>query len=100
MWWTVQVMETLTMQSSPASHHFLSPVQIFSTPSCSQKPPPPPPIYVLSLVWEMKFHNHTKQKVKLYFCALNVFLNAIIICYCHSQIFELDNIFQFKDNFP
>jgi hypothetical protein len=66
--WSVQVTKLLIIQSSPASHPFHPPsyVQVFSCAPCSQTLS----IYVLSLVWEIRFHTHTKQQVKLWFCML------------------------------
>jgi hypothetical protein len=54
-----KVMKLLIMQSSPTSHHFLSiKVQIFSPAFSSQTTS----MYVLLLVWETKFHTHTKNR--------------------------------------
>jgi hypothetical protein len=50
------------MQSSSASHRSSPLVQIFSSAPCSQTPS----IYVVPLVWEIKFHTHKKQQVQLF----------------------------------
>jgi hypothetical protein len=55
VWWSVQVMKLLIMQSSPAFHHFLHLRSQYS------------PQHPVPLVWENKFHIHTKQ-IKLWLC--------------------------------
>jgi len=57
IWWSVKVVKLIIIQSSPASCHFL--------PLKSKYSPQMPWIYVLPLVWETKFHTHTKQQVRL-----------------------------------
>jgi hypothetical protein len=39
-------------------------VPIFSLGPCSQTPS----VYALSLMWDIKFHTHTKQLPELWFC--------------------------------
>jgi hypothetical protein len=48
IWWSVQVMKFLIMQSLPASRHFFPLRSCYRTPS----------IYVLPLLWETKFYTH------------------------------------------
>jgi hypothetical protein len=57
VWWCTQVMKLLIMQSFPAFCHFVPPTSIFTSASCSQTLL----IYVLPLVWQTKFHTHTKR---------------------------------------
>jgi hypothetical protein len=61
IWWSVNVAKLLVMQSSPASCHVFTLVQIFLSAYCSHTPS----IFVLPLVWETKFHTYTIQHVKL-----------------------------------
>jgi hypothetical protein len=66
IWWSLEVMKLLIMQSSPVCRSILPPpyVQIFSSTSCYQTPS----IYVLTLMWETKFRTQTKQQIKSEFC--------------------------------
>jgi hypothetical protein len=59
-WWSVNVMKPLIMQSCQASRYFL-PLRSKHSP---QLPVLKCPQFVLSLVWETKFHTHIKQRVK------------------------------------
>jgi len=60
IWWCVQVIKLLIMQSSPAFHHVL--------PLRSKYYPQHPVLKHLSSlsVRETKFHTHTKQQIKNY----------------------------------
>jgi len=60
IWWSVQVMKLLIMQPLPASCHF---------PLLKSKYSPQ------HLVWEIKFHTHTKQEVQLWFFYILIFKN-------------------------
>jgi hypothetical protein len=107
-------------QFSPPSWHFVPPRSKLSPqhPVCSQTPS----VCVLPVMWEAKFHIHTKQRVKLVLCvlifrfldsrrkdkrlwtawqqafpelaALNFLVYAILICYRLFQILELCYIFK------
>jgi hypothetical protein len=68
----VQIMTFLIMYHSPASSYFLPWVQIFSSTPCSQRHT----VYVFPLWWDTKFHDHTKQRIKLE-------------CYMYTLIFTL-----------
>jgi hypothetical protein len=61
IWWSVQVMKFLIMQSSPAFCHFLP----LRPKHSHQQPAQTPSIYILLLVWQTKFHNHTRQQINL-----------------------------------
>jgi hypothetical protein len=64
IWWSVQVMKLLIMQSSPASRHFLPLRSKYSSLSPSQRPS----VCVFHLVWETKLHTVMEQQVKSWFC--------------------------------
>jgi hypothetical protein len=58
---SAQVTQVLIMQSSPASCHFL-PLRTKYSPQCPVLKHCQP--MLVPLVWETKFHTHTKQQVK------------------------------------
>jgi hypothetical protein len=60
IWGWVQIMKFLTVQLSPFSHH-LFPLRY----KYSSHNPQTPSVYALPLVWQTKFHTHTKQLEKL-----------------------------------
>jgi hypothetical protein len=68
IWWRIQVIKLLIMQSSPATSSL---IQIFSSAPCSQTPS----TYDLPLVWGTKFYTHTKTTSKI--LVLNVFRGAM-----------------------
>jgi len=65
IWWSIQITKVVIMQSSPAPRHALplrskcSPKHLFLKH---------PQSIFFFLVWETKFHTHTKQQAKLWFC--------------------------------
>jgi hypothetical protein len=71
VWWRLQIIELFIMEPTPFCH-FNWLVQIFSAP-CSHTPS----VYVLSLMWETKFHAHTKTgKVTVFYILIFVFIDS------------------------
>jgi hypothetical protein len=71
MWVRGQITQLLIMQfpTAPLPLH-PSYVQIFPSAPCSQTPS----VCVLPLMWQTKFHTHTKQQVKLYFVYFKLYV--------------------------
>ena len=117
-WWklrTIHAASHLQFSPPPPTSSVLSP-SIFPVPHSRT-----PLLWVYPLTWKVRLHTHKKQEAKLrvlcflisdgntkYFAPnyqsilrisfpFNLLLNAILICCCYDQIFELVNIS--KDSF-
>jgi hypothetical protein len=109
-WWIAQVMKHLIIPSSPASFHFhLLKSNYFVCPSLSGTDRVSHShrttgdimvshiliINVLQRGWEHKsFWNECYQTFPKFKSPLHSFFNAILISYCHPQIFNLSWTFE------